>query len=339
MTGRVPIARLFPLLGLVLLVAVGCTDREYVLIGKTMGTTYQVTVVSRRPPEGLKARIDYRLAEINRSMSTYQPDSEIRRLNRRPAGEPMTVSEDFFRVLTAAAEVYRLSGGAWDPTVDPLVTLWGFGRSAPRLDVPPPEAIQRAMASVGFEAIRRTPPRRVSRVRADVSLDLGSIAKGYGVDRISALLTAHGYERHLVEIGGEVRAAGRRANGTRWRVGISTPSPTAGPDSIHRVISLEDRAMATSGDYRSFFTADGKRYSHIIDPRTGYPVANGVVSVSVIAPDCTLADGLATAVMVLGAGDGLALIETLDRVDALLVVRDGDRGFRDRSSSGFPAMP
>ena len=339
MAGRLPNFRLLPLLGLVLFVAVGCTEREYVLTGKTMGTTYQVTVVSRRPPEGLKDRIDYRLAEINRSMSTYQPDSEIRRLNRRSAGDPMTVSDDFFRVLTAAAEVHRVSGGAWDPTVDPLVTLWGFGRSDPRSDVPPPEAIRRAMAAVDFDAIRLTPPRRVTRARADVALDLGSIAKGYGVDRISVLLTAHGHDRHLVEIGGEVRAAGRRANGTRWRMGISSPSPTADPESIHRVIALEDQAMATSGDYRSFFTADGKRYSHIIDPRTGYPVENGVVSVSVIAPDCTLADGLSTAVMVLGADDGLALIESLDRVEVLLVIRDGETGFRDRSSSGFPASP
>ena len=154
------------------------------------------------------------------------------------------------------------------------------------------------------------------------TLDLGSIAKGYGVDQVARLLEEHRIGNFLVEIGGEVFAAGRRKDGQKWKIGINTPRKDAPPDQLYQVVQLSDQACATSGDYRNFFEIDGRRYSHVIDPRTGYPVANGIVSVSIIAGDCTFADGLATAVMVVGIQEGMALIDSLKGVEGLIVTRE-----------------
>jgi thiamine biosynthesis lipoprotein len=172
-----------------------------------------------------------------------------------------------------------------------------------------------------------------------VTLDLSSIAKGYGVDAVAEVIREEGFRNFLVEIGGEVYGSGSRRDGRPWRVGINRPQPDAAPDEIYRVAPLRDAAFATSGDYRSFFVLDGVRYSHVLDPRTGRPVANGVVSVSVLAPDCTLADSLATAVMVMGVEEGLALLERLPGVEGLVVVETENGRLQDHATSGFRSEP
>jgi thiamine biosynthesis lipoprotein len=170
---------------------------------------------------------------------------------------------------------------------------------------------------------------------ATVTLDLNSIAKGFAVDRISGLLAAGGHKNYLVEIGGEIYAAGVRADGKNWRVGINRPQPDAAIDEVYKAVSLANRAFATSGDYRNFFEIDGVRYSHVIDPRTGYPVSNGVVSVSIIADNCTLADGLATAVMVMGPEKGIQLVNQLNNVECLIIVETPASRLLDFYSPGF----
>lgn len=305
-----------------------------------MGTTYHVTVVSRTPVPSLRERIDRRLDEINRSLSTYVEDSEINRFSRlRAAGEPLAVSSDFLRVMTVASRVHALSGGAWDGTVRPLVDLWGFGPGRPIAEPPPDDLVEERRREVGFDAIEVRPGGWLVKRRAGVTLDLSSIAKGYGVDAVAELLRGEGFRDFLVEIGGEVRAAGARADGRPWRVGINRPRADAAPDELHRVVPLRDGALATSGDYRTFFESGGTRYAHVLDPRTGRPVSNGVVSVSVLAPDCTLADGLATAVMVMGGESGLALLERLPDVEGLVVVGTPDGGLEDHPTSGFRSEP
>ena len=322
-----------------LIMTAGCSGRrETRLSGRTMGTTYHVTVVHGPfdRPRGLEDRIDHRLEEINQRFSTYRPDSEINRFNRWPAGEkPFKATDEFYRLLETAARIHRLSDGAWDGTVRPLVDLWGFGPAPATGKVPTAEAIAAQRAKVGFGQIRLGPGRTIAKARDDLTLDLASIAKGYGVDALAALVRAAGYRDFLVEIGGEVFAAGHRPDGRAWQVGINTPRADAPADAVYRVVALADRAMATSGDYRNFFEAGGRRYAHIIDPRTGWPVGNGVVSVSVTAPDCTLADGLATAVMVMGATRGLALIERLPGVEALILIAEDGRRIQAHSSSAF----
>jgi thiamine biosynthesis lipoprotein len=309
--------------------------REHKLEGRTMGTTYHVTVVGRGGVSGLQEQIDRRLEQVNDSLSTYRPQSELNRFSRLArAGEEFPASRDFLDVMRTAARVHALSGGAWDGTVRPLVELWGFGPLPPVAEPPSPERIEALLGAVGFARIEIRPAGLVKR-QASVTLDLSSIAKGYGVDQVAEVIRRAGFSDFLVEIGGEVRGGGSRRDGGPWRVGINRPRADAAPDEIYRVAALRDAAFATSGDYRNFFVRDGVRYSHVLDPRTGRPVANGVVSVSVLAPDCTLADGLATAVMVMGAEAGLALLERLEGVEGLVVVETNDGRLEDHATSGF----
>jgi len=325
---------------LVVLALAACAPRrEHKLEGRTMGTTWHVTVVGRTTVAGLREKIDRRLEDINQSLSTYREDSEINRFGRfARTGEEFPVSRDFLRVMTTAARVFALSAGAWDGTVRPLVDLWGFGPSPPVAEPPAPGKVEALLREVGFDRIEIRPGALVKR-QASVTLDLSSIAKGYGVDQVAEVVRGQGFSDFLVEIGGEVFGAGSRRDGGPWRVGINRPRVEAAPDEVYRVAALRDAAFATSGDYRSFFVRDGVRYSHVLDPRTGRPVANGVVSVSVLAPDCTLADGLATAVMVMGAEAGLALVERLSGVEALVVVETKDGQLEDHPSSGFLSEP
>ena len=322
-----------------LLVFTACLpQKELRLAGRTMGTTYHIKVVAGLLVSGddLQRAIDDRLAAINRSMSTYDPNSEISRFNAiAKAGQPFTPSEDFGNVLAVAVQLHRLTDGAWDGTLDPLVNLWGFGRKGPTTRIPTAREIDRALAHVGFARIHRDPSGTISKTDPAVTLDLSSIAKGYGVDAIARLLGDRGFAHFLVEIGGEVYARGRRKDGQPWLVGINRPDKEASLDEVYRAVPLVDRAMATSGDYRIFFESDGHTYAHILDPRTGRPVRNGVVSATVVAANCTVADGLATALMVMGPQKGIALINRLNAVECLIVVRRDDGTFRDVPSNGF----
>jgi thiamine biosynthesis lipoprotein len=306
-----------------------------------MGTTYHVTLVGVAADRAaaLQPRIDARLEQVNDSMSTYRPDSELSRFNHfDQAGEPFPVSADLMAVLRTSVRVFDLSGGAWDGTVMPLVDLWGFGPKGPVSEPPSDEAVRQRLAHVGFRHIEVRPGALVKR-DPSVTLDLASIAKGYGVDAVAALLRGEGVDDFVVEIGGEVYAAGARRDRRPWRIGINRPRADAAPDEVFGVALLRDQAFATSGDYRNYFTSGGVRYSHVLDPRTGRPVANGVVSVSVRAPDCTLADGLATAVMVMGAEAGTALLERLEDVEGLVIVEGKDGRLAEHRTSGFRIEP
>jgi thiamine biosynthesis lipoprotein len=312
--------------------------REHLIAGHTMGTTYHITVVTGSSERlgDLKAKIDRRLESINRVFSTYLKDSEISRFNAlNRAGVKFAVSADFIQVMRVAGKIHRLSEGAWDGTVNPLVDLWGFGPTQRQPSKPPANQIKALMQNIGFEHIRIVKPNFLVKNLAKVTLDLNSIAKGFAVDRVSGLLAAGGHKNYLVEIGGEIYAAGVRADGKNWRVGINRPQQYAAIDEVYRAVSIAKQAFATSGDYRNFFEIDGVRYSHVIDPRTGYPVSNGVVSVSIIADNCTLADGLATAVMVMGPEKGIQLVNQLNNVECFIVVEKPDGRLLDFYSPGF----
>jgi len=305
-----------------------------------MGTTYSVKIVVEpfQSTDGLQVKIDKRLDEVNRSMSTYRKDSEISRFNRlRSIDAGFPVSDGFFQVMQTGQQIYTMSGGAWDATVHPLVNLWGFGRKKRSGDRPGQGEISQALKTVGFDQIR-IQDQELYKTHPDVTLDLGSIAKGYGVDQIAAVVRDSGFKNFLVEIGGEVFAAGLRVDGTPWRVGVNRPVKDAPGNAVYKVVGLTEKAMATSGDYRNFIEIDGKRYSHVIDPRTGFPVSNAVVSASVVAGTCMLADGLATALMVMGPENGLAMIRHLREVECLIIVMNKDGTLVDYFSEGFAVM-
>ena len=320
----------------------GCEGkREHLIQGRTMGTTYHIKVVTGyfQGISGLKEKIEKRLVEINAAMSTYQKDSEISRFNEfNQTGTKFKISEDFYRVMKTAKAIYRLSDGAWDGTVNPLVDLWGFGREGPKNKIPLATEISALLSNIGFEAIEILEPGFLLKKRAAVTLDLSSIAKGYGVDRVADTIQKEGFQNYLVEIGGEVFASGYSKDGMLWRIGINRPQTDAAFDEVYKVVNLHNKAFATSGDYRNFFVVDGIRYAHIIDTRTGSPISNGVVSVTIIADTCTFADGLATAIMVMGPEKGLDLINRLDAVEGLIIVEQMDGSLSDFYSKGFNVL-
>jgi thiamine biosynthesis lipoprotein len=323
----------------ILLAATGVeAKKEHLIQGRTMGTTYHITVVTGyfKGIGGLKEKIDARLDEINHVFSTYIKDSEISRFNAlNKADEKFRVSDDFIQVMKVGRKIHQLSEGAWDGTVNPLVELWGFGPTQRERKIPAASSINGLLQSVGFDRIHFKQPNFIVKDSELITLDLNSIAKGFAVDQVSQLVAANGFENYLVEIGGEVYAAGYRKDGKKWRVGINRPQKDAAFTEVYKVVPLSNRAFATSGDYRNFFEIDGVRYSHVINPRTGYPVSNGIVGVSIIADNCTLADGLATAIMVMGAQKGIQLVNRLDNVECFIVVEKPDGSLLDYYSTGI----
>ncbi len=320
----------------------GALRSDALLAGETMGTVFHIRLV--RP--GLAARelgrivraIEDALIEVNRQMSPYQDDSEISRFNRAAAGDVVPISPAFARVVAASLDLSRASGGAFDPTVAPLVNLWGFGTSGRRGHPPDATEVSNACARVGWRHVELVGAQALRKALAGVELDLSAVAKGYGVDAAADALAAAGVTNFFVEVGGEVRASGSNAAGRPWRIGIDRPRREAFPgEDLEGVLQLTGGAVATSGDYRNYLEApDGRVYAHIFDPRAGRPVESPPTSVSVLAPDCLLADGLATTLFVMGPEEGLAwLPRHYPLAEALFVVRRPDDSFREWSTPGF----
>ena len=290
----------------------GCADRPdpaFVMEGETMGTWYHIKVVkaAERVSTGeLRELTEEALRQVNQMMSTYIPDSELMRLNDSPLNTWIDVSEPLFTVLTTSAEVSRLSDGAFDITVGPLVNLWGFG---PQKSSEPPsaQAVAKAMQEIGFGHIElRSDPMQVRRLK-DVTLDLSAVAKGYGADYLARIYRDRQLQNFMIEIGGELYLSGHNPEGKPWRIGIE--APTLAQSGAIQAIEATDVGMATSGDYRNYYEVDGKRISHTIDPSTGYPIEHNLASVTVIAETSARADALATALNVLGAEEGHALAQ------------------------------
>ena len=315
------------LLGLLLAAALaGCSDegarRE--LRGSTMGTTWSVIYAepgTGEAPEALQADIELELVAINATFSTYIPDSEISRINAAVTDDALPVSDSFAQVLDAALAIYRASGGAYDVTVGPLIELWGFGSGPGSDGVPSQAAITAALERVGSQQLDFDPQARRLARPAGVAIDLSSIAKGYAVDRLAELLQSAGVGDFLVEIGGELRAAGERPGGGAWRLAIEAPRPVS--SRVIEAVAVGNAAVATSGDYRNYFEVDGTRYSHLVDPRTGYPVEHDLVSVTVVHPHCMTADAWATALLVMGRESALSVARA-QGLAVYLVARDGE---------------
>ncbi|HXP00629.1 MAG TPA: FAD:protein FMN transferase, partial [Luteibacter sp.] len=252
--------------------------------GETMGTTWSVNAVlpegidDRTIENGIQAEVDRVVAQ----MSTYEAESDLSRFNRAPAGTWQALPPEFFDVLRYALSLAKDTGGAYDPTVGPLVNLWGFGPEKRPRDAPDAAAIAAARSRVGWAKIRLDEANHRAFQPGGIYVDLSSVAKGFGVDQVARFLDRSSVHAYLVEVGGELRAHGRKPDGSPWHVGIERPGAAAGAvdtlDEVGRVVSLTDKAIATSGDYRHFFESGGTFYSHHIDPRTGYPVAHRVAS-------------------------------------------------------------
>ena len=319
-----------------LLALVGCdrTPEAYRFEGPIFGTGYHVTVYgdfSDRQLASLKDGIDDALEDVDRLMSTYKPESELSRFNAAPVGEPFALSPPTAQVIDEAIEIGELSNGAFDVTVGAAVNLWGFGPDKRPDEIPSDAEIAEALDEVDFRALHLN-GNRLTKTKP-VYVDLSGIAKGYGVDHVAARLDALGVTSYLVEVGGEIRTRGTKPGGEPWRVAVE--KPISRERSVQRVLELEDVAVATSGDYRNYYEEDGRRYSHTIDPRTGRPITHHLASVTVVAEQSSTADGLATALEVLGPKKGMDLANRED-IAAYFIVKT-DEGFTTELSDAFHA--
>lgn len=323
------------------LVCGGCSDSRqsdyaFQQFGETMGTTYSVKLPEL--PENLKKReIQQQVVEVlrnvNASMSTYDPRSELSTINQNQSNEWIPVSADLLRVLLQAEQISELSGGAFDVTVGGLVNLWGFGPDELKNRLPDDRQISERRRRSGFRklSLRKDPPA-LRKTDNTLAIDLSALAKGFAVDRIAETLDGFGIRDYLIEVGGELRARGRKLDGKPWRIAIERPE--VGKRAIETVIEPGDRAVATSGDYRNFYEVDNIRYSHTIDPLSGRPVEHALASVTVLDPLTIRADALATAFMVMGADKGFALAKK-NRIPALFIIRDRN-GFSVKTTESFP---
>ena len=316
---------------LVILVLSGCSNKPEVLniSGTKMGTSYHITIVADQlPPEDLEQQIERLLSKVDNSMSTYKKDSEISQFNRLPIGQAMTISQEFAEVVEISQKIWQISNGAFDPTIGPLVDLWGFGPGERHDSIPSSQTIAMTKAKIGFDSVVLK-EQTLSKTKS-VALDLSAVAKGYAVDRVADLLEMLALPDYLVEIGGEIRVSGFNSDGIAWRIAMELPQLFA---EVDRVINITDIAVATSGDYRNYFEKDGVRYSHTIDPKTGMPIDHNLASVTVLSPSCAEADAWATAFSVMGAEQGLALANKLN-LAAYMLVRENEE-FVSKSSASF----
>lgn len=312
--------------------------------GRTMGSPYTVKIVDGKLTEAqvnaLKVEIENTLKEVNRQMSNYLSESELSRFNLAPAKEPFAVSPGFARVTRFSLELSRMSDGAFDPTLGPLINLWGFGEKTDEHAVPPDAAIQAAMAKTGWRHLTVTDGNELVKDLPGLALDLGAVAKGYGVDQMVRVLRGHGLVNLYASIAGEVRVLGHSPRDTRWVLGISLPVDQWRENNpMAAAVTISNQAISTSGDYQKFFLDDkGRRLCHIIDARTGTPVQHDLAAVTVVGPDSMTADGLSTTVFVLGPESGMKLIDARADAAALFIIRGKDGKFRQLASSKFEAL-
>jgi thiamine biosynthesis lipoprotein len=303
-----------------------------IIEGSTMGTTYRIVYFDEPEHRNFKASVDSLLSLVNEAISTYDPDSEISRFNKSSSG--IAFELPYFReLLQKAKEIYKSSDGAFDPTVMPLVNAWGFG---PEKSLTlPEEKLDSLRQLVGFDKINIS-PEGVAKSDPRVQLDFGGIGQGYGVDVLFQFLKAKGISDMLVELGGEGISLGKNLQKDRaWQIGILDPNSTPDHQFFKAYVTLHDQAFTTSGNYFNYKVIDGRKFGHTIDPVKGYPVQHKLLSASVFAPDCTAADGWATAFMVMGARKAIAKLKTLPDVDVLFIC-SGRRGkLKTYSTSGI----
>ncbi|MFC0323463.1 FAD:protein FMN transferase [Gallibacterium melopsittaci] len=324
------------------LTACGKQAEIVTLSGKTMGTTYHIKYLDNgidTGPDMAHQKIDELLKEVNHQMSTYQKDSELSLFNQsKEIDKPFVVSADFANVVKAAMDLNKKTDGALDVTVGPLVNLWGFGpekRTDKELSA---EEIAARKVWTGIDKLAVTEsegkPALIKKI-PELYVDLSSIAKGFGVDKVASYLESIGVTNYLVEIGGEIHTKGVNEKGQAWQIAIEKPE-FDGSRAVEQIVGLSNLSMATSGDYRNYFEENGKRFSHEIDPQTGYPLQHNLASITVIDPSCMIADGYATGLFVLGPEKALAVAER-ENLAVYLIIKT-DKGFEVKMSKAFAKL-
>ncbi|WP_386698174.1 FAD:protein FMN transferase [Lonepinella sp. MS14436] len=325
------------------LVACGKQPEIITLTGKTMGTTYHIKYIDdgkiSQKAEQAHEQIEVILKKVNDQMSTYIPTSELSRFNQNTQiNQAIEISPELGNVIAESLRLNKLTDGALDVTVGPLVNLWGFGPEK-RLDQQPSQQqLNERLAIVGIDKLKLNHNGDKYSLEKNIPqlyVDLSSIAKGYGVDQVADYLETIGTQNYLVEIGGEIRAKGKNAEHKDWQIAIEQPN-FDGSRSVQKIVGLKDLGMATSGDYRNYFEQNGVRYNHEIDPKTGYPVQHKLASITVLHPSAMTADGLSTGLFVLGEEKALAIAE--QQGIAIYMIIKTEKGFETKMSSKFTAL-
>ena len=293
-----------------------------------MGTTYSVQIVNNLnyEIEELQTQIDSILNNVNSIASTYIDDSEIMYLNNMKSIQPVQLSDELFFLIRKSIDYYDVSDGYYDVSVGPLVDLWGFGRNKDIYSTPSLDQIDSVMRFVGLDKLQILDGTKISKKEVNLSIDLSSIAKGYGVDMISNYLENCGFENFLVDIGGELSAKGLN-NNESWSIGIQNPQDFG----IIKKIELNNKSIATSGTYINYNRIDSTNYPHIINPRKGCPVPNHIISATVIADKCVDADAIATMIIALGDKRMIDVLDRIEDIDYYIII-DGKDGVEVISS-------
>ncbi|MDT8428181.1 MAG: FAD:protein FMN transferase [Pseudomonadales bacterium] len=313
----------------------------YEITGTTMGTTFSIKLVSAEPEklDDLTETLSALLLKLDRElMSTYARDSELSRFNNSDVGEYFPVSPELLEVVRLALEISSASQGAFDVTVGPLVNRWGFGpqeHSNNELRIPSENEINSLLLQVGYEYLEISTDPPALKKQRDIYVDLSGIAKGYAVDKAAELLEAEGIVNYFVEIGGELRIRGQKPGQSNWVPAMERPEDTA--PQVHALLDSRGEAIAIagSGDYRNYFAQDSIRYSHEIDPRTGYPIAHNLAAVYVLTDTAAEADALATTFMIMGLEASQILAEELSVAAYFIVRNEADDGFESHPNSRF----
>jgi thiamine biosynthesis lipoprotein len=324
---------------LMFLALAGCTKPPALqqLKGFAQGTSYHISYWSASPIEtqAVKKAVDNEFAAIDKLLSNYRPDSVIESFNRNAGTESQEVGPEIVQLVRVAESVHKASQGCYDLTIKPLFTLWGFNGETPA--VPDDKAIAEALKQVGMAQLAVVDDTHLSRKQPLLQADLSSIAQGYSVESLSRVLEKHGIRDYMVEIGGELKTRGQKPDQSPWRIALEKPLP--GEHKLHKILEMpkaEPLAIMTSGTYRHYFDADGRRYSHILDARTGRPVTHDLVSVTVAHPDPVIADAWSTALLCLGHEEGLK-IANAEHLAALFIRLHNDQ-LLESQSDPFTAL-
>ncbi|MGX2966587.1 FAD:protein FMN transferase [Ursidibacter sp. B-7004-1] len=334
-----------------LLTACNKEPEQVLLEGKTMGTTYHVkyiddgSIKSLPKPDVIQKELDVILKEVNNQMSTYQRESQISQFNQyHTVDSPFSVAKDFALVVEEGIRLNKVTEGALDITIGPLVNLWGFGPDKRLNKVPTAEQIAERAKSVGIEKLivgfenndHQNGKAFLQKKEPNLYVDLSSIAKGFGVDKVASHLNSLGLENYLVEIGGEIYGKGNNLKKQPWTIAIEKPEFTQGT-SVQIAVPLQNLGMATSGNYRNYFEDEqGNRLSHIIDPKTLRPITHNLASITVFAPTTMTADGLSTGLFVLGADKALEVAER-EKLAVFLIIKNGQE-YETKMSSEFKKL-
>lgn len=315
----------------------GCAQPQPVTLhGQAMGTSWHLKAAAPAQRVGeLQHLVEERLAKLTAQMSAWEPESDLSRFNRAQAGTWHALPDELFRVIAHAHELARDTDGAFDPTLAPLVALWGFGPDGAARTVPPSIVeIEQAKAQIGWHKIQLRPATRELFQPGSLSLDINALGPGFAVDEIGRALQQAGEEDFLFELGGEMLASGLRPDGEPWRVAVERPDQHEDDAQFDTVVALHEAAIGSSGDYRVGFEHEGRRYSHTLDPRSGEPVQHAAAAVSVVAKSAMQADALAAALMVLGPEEGLRFAEQRG-IAAVFTLRDEAGGNRRIATPAF----